>query len=177
MREMYLQFMKYNQAANREVFALLDGLSNDEREAGRGSYYDSLSGLMRHIAGGSHFFAGIFRGGVAANTAAQKALAPLAGQKQMPEGRLSAEQWAELGRTLEAADEALVTFAAALTDADMAGPITTEWYGGKPPQVPLSFMLNNFITHGIHHRGQVSQILDSLKIDNNFSGISVSFLN
>jgi uncharacterized damage-inducible protein DinB len=174
MKEIYVQFMKHNQAANKAVFALLDGLSNDEREAPRGSYYDSLSGLARHIAGGSCYMGGILRGAVASNAAALKALSPLDGLKRAPEGRLSAEQWADIGRTLSVADAALVAFAEALNDADLSAPL--KWFADKPASVPLSFMMSNLIIHGAHHRGQVSQILDTLKIDNDFSGIDTAFL-
>jgi uncharacterized damage-inducible protein DinB len=37
-------------------------------------------------------------------------------------------------------------------------------------------MLSQILTHGTHHRGQLSQVLDELKIDNNYSGINVAFL-
>jgi uncharacterized damage-inducible protein DinB len=37
-------------------------------------------------------------------------------------------------------------------------------------------MLYNLTAHGTHHRGQISQILDELKIDNDYSGINVQFL-
>jgi uncharacterized damage-inducible protein DinB len=37
-------------------------------------------------------------------------------------------------------------------------------------------MLQQIVVHGTHHRGQISQILDSLKIDNDYSGINVRFL-
>jgi uncharacterized damage-inducible protein DinB len=38
-------------------------------------------------------------------------------------------------------------------------------------------MLHNLGAHGTHHRGQISQILDELKIDNDYSGINVRFLS
>jgi uncharacterized damage-inducible protein DinB len=37
-------------------------------------------------------------------------------------------------------------------------------------------MLEQHVAHNTHHRGQISQILDSLKIENDFSGINVKFL-
>ncbi|MDR1444677.1 MAG: damage-inducible protein DinB, partial [Treponema sp.] len=40
-------FAKYNQEANKNILELLNKLSNDEREKERGSYYHSLSGLVR----------------------------------------------------------------------------------------------------------------------------------
>jgi uncharacterized damage-inducible protein DinB len=40
----------------------------------------------------------------------------------------------------------------------------------------LSFMISQLVVHGTHHRGQISQILDELKIDSDFSGINAAFL-
>jgi uncharacterized damage-inducible protein DinB len=37
-------------------------------------------------------------------------------------------------------------------------------------------MLHNLSAHGTHHRGQISQILDELKIDNDYSGLNVQFV-
>jgi uncharacterized damage-inducible protein DinB len=69
-----------------------------------------------------------------------------------------------------------VNFVSALSDKDLDELVTLNWYKGKPPAVPLAFMLQQLTVHNTHHRGQVSQILDSLKIDNDYSGISVKFL-
>jgi uncharacterized damage-inducible protein DinB len=73
-------------------------------------------------------------------------------------------------------DGAYVNMAAALTEQDCRLPLKTEWYDGNPAEVPLSFMLSQLVVHNTHHRGQISQILDSLKIDNDYSGINVTFL-
>jgi uncharacterized damage-inducible protein DinB len=54
--------------------------------------------------------------------------------------------------------------------------VECPFYKGKPATVPMHFMLQNITAHGLHHRGQISQILDSLKIDNDYSGINVKFL-
>jgi uncharacterized damage-inducible protein DinB len=169
----FLTFAQYNQEANKKVLELLNGLSNDEREKGRGSFYDSLSGLVRHIGGGTLFFAGLFRGALGSSPAA-KALAALE-KISFPQGTLDAAAWKQTAAALEAADKALVECAGALTEADLAAPVKLDWYGGNPPDVPLSFMFFQLSVHNTHHRGQVSQILDELKIDNDYSAINVAF--
>jgi uncharacterized damage-inducible protein DinB len=65
----------------------------------------------------------------------------------------------------------------ALSESDPGLPVKVDWFGGNPGSVPLSFMLSQLVVHNTHHRGQISQILDSLKIDNDSSGISVLFLS
>ncbi|MDR2767445.1 MAG: DUF664 domain-containing protein [Treponema sp.] len=173
MKEIFVMYAKYNQAGNKTIYDILDGFSSEDREKDRGSYYKSLSGLLRHIFGGTCFFLGMFKAVVAQNAAALKALAALDGVTRAGDAAMSEGEWKAFKGSLETADAAFVNFAEALSDADLDLPLKIEWYGGNPP---LSFMLHQLVVHNTHHRGQMSQIFDSLKIDNDYSGISAAFL-
>jgi uncharacterized damage-inducible protein DinB len=175
-KELFVMYAKYNQAGNKAIYDIASKLSNDEREKDRGSYYGSLSGLVRHIFGGTYFFLGLYKGALAGNAAALKALAALDGIAKLPEGKLTDGQWKDVGKALEIADAAYINLCETLTEADITSPLKIDWYGGNPASVPLCFMLHQLIVHNTHHRGQVSQILDELKIDNDYSGINVAFL-
>jgi uncharacterized damage-inducible protein DinB len=175
MKELFVINAQYNREANRAILSILNGLSHPEREQERGSYYKSLSGLVTHILGGNTFLLGMFQDTVAHNEAALKALAALK-TVTVPEGPLSEAQWKQLAADIETVDTAYIDFTKALTDADLKAPVKIDWYGGNPDSVPAFFLLNQLVVHGTHHRGQVSQILDALKIDNDYSGVSVAFL-
>ena len=172
MKQIFLTFAKYNQEANKTISGILGKLSNGDREKDRKSYYKSLSELFRHNTGATVFFLSIMKEAVPGNTEAQKALAPLAKIQEL-KGKLSEEQWKKALVFSKIADKALVDFINALEDNDFQAPVKINWYKGKPPATPLWFMMEQQIAHNTHHRGQISQILDSLKIDNDFSGISV----
>ena len=176
MKELFVINALYNQAADKAFMSILNGLSNDEREQDRGSYYKSLSGLAAHILGGTVHILGMFKDAVAQNGAASKALAALQAVA-LPKGPFSEAQWKQFAADIEAADNAYVNFAKALTDADLKSPVKVAWYRGNPDSVPLFFMLNQVTTHGTHHRGQISQILDAMKIDNDYSGVDTAFLS
>ena len=60
---------------------------------------------------------------------------------------------------------------------DELAKLPIDWYGGNPACVPLHYLLNIAMVHGVHHRGQISQILDTMGIDNDFSGIDVGLLS
>jgi uncharacterized damage-inducible protein DinB len=175
MKEIFLAFAKHNEEANKSIAGILDKLSNDDREKDRKSYYKSLSGLYRHNIGGTAYFLSMFMGAVSGNADAQKAIAPLAKLHEL-EGKLTEDSWKKAVSFSKIADKALVDFINALKDKDFEAPVKIEWYKGKPPSVPLWFMLQQLTSHNIHHRGQISQILDSLKIDNDYSGLNVKFL-
>jgi len=171
-----VMYAKYNQAGNKTILDLLNKLSNDDREKDRGSFYGSLSGLFRHILGGTRFFLGMYKTALGGNAAALKAISAIETLPKFPEGALSEAQWKELVSAATVIDTAYIAMTEALNESDLSLPLKVEWYGGNPASVPLSFMLSQLVVHNTHHRGQISQILDSLKIDNDYSGINVSFL-
>jgi uncharacterized damage-inducible protein DinB len=171
-----VMYAKYNQAANKVILDLLNKLSNDDREIDRGSFYGSLSGLFRHILGSIRFFLGMYKTALGGNAAALKAISAIETLPQFPEGKLNETQWSELQSAATVIDTAYIAMAQALNESDLRLPLKTEWYGGNPASVPLSFMLSQLVVHNTHHRGQISQILDSMVIANDYSGIDVSFL-
>jgi len=171
-----IMYARYNQAGNKIIFGLLDKIGNDEREKDRGSFYGSLSGLLRHITNGTRFFLGMYKTALSGNAAALKAISAIEALPKLPEGALSEAQWKEFESAANAVDTAYINMAETLSESDLSLPVKVEWYGGNPASVPLSFMLSQLVVHNTHHRGQISQILDSLKIDNDYSGIDVSFL-
>jgi len=175
MKKVFLSFAKQNQEANKTAAGILEKLSNDDREKNRKSYYNSLSGLFRHNTGAAVFFLNMIKDSVSANAAAQKALKPLAKYQDL-KGKLTEEQWKQALSLSNTADKALIDFVNALEDNDFEAPVKIDWYKGKPSSVPLYFMLEQLTSHNIHHRGQMSQIFDSLKIENDYSGINVKFL-
>ncbi|MDR2521061.1 MAG: damage-inducible protein DinB [Spirochaetaceae bacterium] len=177
MKEIFVLFAKQNADANEKILSILNAMPNDEREAARGSYYSSLSGLVRHILGGTIFLSGLFGKALAGNSEASKALACIASVAQPPDGVLSEAQWKDLSHALPALDKAYLALVETLREEELAASMEVTLFGGKPMNVPVSFMFQQLVAHNIHHRGQISQILDSLKIDNNYSGISPAFLH
>jgi uncharacterized damage-inducible protein DinB len=175
MKEIFLSFARYNEEANKTIAGILDKLTNDDREKSRKSYYGSLSGLFMHNTGGTVYFLSLFGAAVPGNAEAQKALAPLAKVEEL-KGKLDEAGWKKALSNAKIVDKALVGFIEALKDKDFEAPVKIDWYGGKPAEVPLRFMLQQHVAHNIHHRGQISQVLDSLKIDNDYSGINIKFL-
>jgi uncharacterized damage-inducible protein DinB len=175
MKENILTIAKYNEDANKTIAKLLGKLSNEDREKNRKSFYGSLTGLFRHNMGATAFFLSLFIEAVGDNAEAIKTLTPLA-KIQDFKGKLTEDQWKKVVSFSKIVDKAYVNFVSALNENDFNAPVKLNWYKGNPPSVPLRFMLQQLTVHNVHHRGQISQILDSLKIDNDFSGINIKFL-
>jgi uncharacterized damage-inducible protein DinB len=176
MTKPYIIFAKYNADADSKIIEILKKLANDEREKDRGSFYGSLSGILRHILGGTCHISAMFAKALSGNAAATDALEAIAAVSHSPEGALSEEQWKDLAASIDVADRGYIALTEALSADDLDLPVEVNWYGGKPASVPLRFMLQQLVSHGIHHRGQISQILDELKTDNDYSMINPAFL-
>lgn len=165
-------YARSTKQTNATVLALLDGLSNEAREADSKGYYKSLSGTARHLLDGTLYFHGLFR---ASFPAAAKALKVAEGLS-VPEGALTSAQWAGVKASMALADQATVELFQALGEGDCSHPVALDWYGGKPATVPLYFLAHQHFEHGTHHRGQISQVLDELGIEHDFCGISLECL-
>lgn len=172
----FVIFARQNADADEKIISILDKLSIEDREKDRGSYYGSLSSLLRHVLGGTGFLTGLLTKALESNGGAEKALSIIHGLPRAPEGALDGEQWKAFCSTLKEADKAFISLTEALSDADLSVSAAVPIFGGNPSAVPAAFILQQLVAHNIHHRGQISQILDSLKIDNNYSGISPAFL-
>jgi uncharacterized damage-inducible protein DinB len=118
----------------------------------------------------------MFKDAVAENNAASGLLKDLQGIEP-PKGPLSEAQWKQLAIDFETADKAHVDIARALTNAELQNPVKVPWHKGDPESAPLFFMLNQVTIHGTHHRGQISQVLDTMGIENDYSGMDAAFLS
>ncbi len=173
MKKLLVVYARYTKEANEAVFAILKGIPFAELSADRGSYYKSLAGLASHIYGAAFFFHGIIRENVPA------AIPFLKGSEGLPAPAKDIDEafMRSMAAHCAAVDQATIDLIQGLSEKDLENPIKLSWFGGKPESVPLCFFLNMLSTHGTHHRGQISQILDSMGIEHDFSGLNPAFLN
>jgi uncharacterized damage-inducible protein DinB len=176
MKESLLIQARHNKQTDASVLALLDGLSREACEDDRPCYYHSLSGLARHLLDGTNYFQGLFRASLPVGLA--KTLAAVAGAGgDFPEGPLDAAGWAKLKAAIATTDQATIDLIRGLDESGCSFPIKLDWYEGKPDAVPFHFLAQQLFEHGTHHRGQISQILDELGVEHDFSGIALECLS
>lgn len=172
MKKLLGIYAAYTKQTNEAVFSILKDLPFTELAADKGSYYKSLAGLANHIYGATFFFHGIIRENV------PTAIPFLKGSEGLPAPAKDNDEayMKDLGAHCAAADQATIDLIKGLPEKDMESAIKLPWFGGNPESIPLCFFLNMLSTHGTHHRGQISQILDSMGIENDYSSISPAFL-
>lgn len=173
MKRTLLMYARYTKRADESAFALLDGLSTEALNEDRKSYYGSLAGLAAHIVGATLYFHSLYR---ASSPAVAAALRATEGLKTPHDKRVSPAEWRELRRIGAVADQATIDMIQALDDKELTVPAKLDWYGGAPEAVPLYFLAHQLFVHGTHHRGQLSQVLDSMGVEHDFSGIDIEFM-
>lgn len=170
MKEYLLLLTKYNHDANSKVVKILENLSENERKLDRKSFYVSLHGLLDHIAASTLFFQRMIKASFPeASSLSHKYL-----NFQNERGKMAFPDFNELKAALTVLDNAFIEFANTLSDEDVNKPVAFPTPSGMANHT-LSLVLFKFINHGTHHRGQISQILDELNIDNDFSGIAANY--
>ena len=170
MQQVFTAFARQNAASNKAVLEIVGKLTTADQTKDRGSYYGSLLGMVRHILGGEQLFLGMFKGFLAHNNGVSATLAGFDGVPNTDD-----LDFAHAAAELTKADRAFVSLIETLSSTDLLTPVALPWYNGKT--VPFYFALQQMINHGQHHRGQISQVLDELKIDNNYSGLALDALS
>ena len=89
-------------------------------------------------------------------------------------GKINFSDFSELKVALEASDNGFEEMLNSLNDVDLKRVVNFTTRGGTI-EYTLGILILQYANHGIHHRGQISQILDEMGIENNFSIFSPKY--
>lgn len=173
MKEYLSMLADYNAHANREMYAVVAKLSDEQRMREVGSFYKSIFGLLSHIY--SSDVGWLLR--IGEKVAPYKALATpvLTGQPHQW-GSPPFKDFASLEAKRPALDAVFTNLISEVPEADLTKVITYANFRGEQRTVAFWQALAHLFNHQTHHRGAVSEVLDELKVTNDYSGI-VEFLN
>ena len=137
----------YNAEMNRRLLVAADGLEDAVRRADRGAFWGSLHGTLSHLLWGDTQWMSRFDGGPK----------PEVGMKDSPR---MADDWAALKAARAALDDRIAAWAAGLTQARLAGPLSwVSGVSGKAISMPLWVVATHFFNHQTHHRGQAHALI------------------
>ena len=144
----YIRLMaRYNRWQNESLYAAAEALSDDARKENRGAFFRSIHETLCHILWADKIWMSRFTdypapsGGIPSSTALHV-------------------DWAPLCEDRRATDEAILDWAAAITDRDCSGDLS--WYSGamgRDLKRPRGLLYAHFFNHQAHHRGQVHAML------------------
>ncbi len=154
--------------ANESLYSLVASLPAEAIGAPRGSFFDSIEGILRHTLTCDINWLRRFRG-----------LFPELQALKAPRLEPAGSTWTryEFGSFSELAEQRV------LVDGllhDFVGSAPLDRFGavlsyadshGTPRRYFFRDALDHVFNHQTHHRGQVSQILDELKVEHDFSNL------
>ena len=170
LKDYLLLLTKYNREANFKAVKILEGMTEEERYADRKAYFKSLHGLLDHIATSAIFYQRILK----TNNPDLPSLSHKYSDFKYERGKIGFPDFAELKSAVQTLDESYIQTVNQLTEEDLTKQFTYESPYGVMKLTPALTILR-IVNHGTHHRGQISQILDAMNIENDFSRIAESY--
>jgi uncharacterized damage-inducible protein DinB len=170
MKETIQLFAEYHRKADAAMLKILGSLPDDALLKDLGTYFKSIAGTLHHVAwaeivwlnrlGGMIRYECIERSGLAGTT------------DEELKGMTGANCRA-LFPLKEKLDDLYVAIAAETKAGDVAKRFRYKNIFGKELEKTFGHMLLHIFNHGTHHRGAISAMLDMLKIDNDYSGLTL----
>ena len=144
---------QYNAEMNRRWYAAAGRLSDAQRKAPGGAFWDSLHGTLCHILWADRLWMSRFAGW-------EK---PVLTQKQSP--GLYAD-FGELSAARVQVDDDLIAWAGGMDQAWLDGELA--WYSGsmrREMRGPRGMLVVHMFNHQTHHRGQAHALLSEMGQD------------
>ncbi len=154
-------YTKYNRDTNNEIIKLLSNLSEDELNRERNIYYKSINSLFNHLVIAEWYYLNaMFYIAGRDYSASRKTL-------QRIENSFS-----ESSTIMQELDEGLIGFISEVTEDELKlEKKNLKIYNGRTVDMSVWEYITQHITHQLHHKGQLSQVLDELKIEHEFGNI------
>ena len=166
MKEILAFYARCNREINREMTGIIEEAPADAFNAPVDGYFKSAGEILEHIYVADHHMLLIVKG--------LKEL-PVFRDNVFTEtiefNRHYFPSIKELKTRRFHLDALLIKMIDELADADLSLPLTLTNRKGETEQKPLWRLLVHLFNHQANLRGQVSQILDQLKIKNDNSGM------
>lgn len=165
-KEMYLHFAQYNKRANREMYEVLSKLTDRARKRDCGSLFGSMHKILNHLIVGDLHWLNRFKP-IYPDSAVLKnpRLTPL----NLSWAHDLHEEFEALHQERIFVDEKIIAWFEELPANLYTKRFQYSDSVGKLRDAMAGQAFEFLFLHQIHHRGQISQVLDSLGLPNNFA--------
>lgn len=156
----------YNSKANAAMYQILVELSDKERKKEVGSYYHSLDGIIRHLYQSDLIWLTRISAGFPGLSAS------VTETIDRPDIELHEnDDFSALWGKRKRADAILEKVTGEISSEQMTGELVYVDKRGNERRYILWQTLAHIFNHQTHHRGMVAEILDQMKVANDFSNI------
>ncbi|HUX49647.1 MAG TPA: DinB family protein [Spirochaetia bacterium] len=167
MQSVVVRLVHYNSAVNKKLFDLLESVPESILQKSVGSYYNSIVGLLNHVLRSDLAWLGRFREPFPDRKMLQSTVVEL--PTGMAAGSHIHEDLPSLRARRFELDLVFVQFVESLSPAELAREFTYRNARGVTLTNVIEDILLHLFNHQTHHRGAISQILDSENIEHDIS--------
>ena len=169
MRDTVAILVRYNTYANRDMTKVLSGIADPKiLTANRGSYFQSIVGILNHILGADFIWFNRLRDSFPSLQSLKSSLIPSDLKSASEIHYSSLSDWESISAEV---DEIFSNLAEELDETTLETRFTYTNAKGQTMTARLFDVMLHLLNHQAHHRGQISQILDESGIENDFSSV------
>jgi uncharacterized damage-inducible protein DinB len=158
----------YNIRVNVKLFGILQELPDAEITRDAGSYFGSILDLLNHVLTSDLGWLSRFRD---AEVPAECLDSPVLVHTPPGFGKPLHHSLQAVWEHQQGVDQVFQDLSAALTEASAGSAFSYTDSTGTRHSFVLGDVLLHVLNHATHHRGQISQILDSRGVDHDFSNL------
>ncbi len=167
MKELFVYYARCNAEIDSRMLTLLEERVDEPMKTPlSGYFFKTLGELLEHIYVANANWMSAFVGLADHGIDLTEVIGPLPKYGERVFG-----SFAEYTAAQRRLDELIVRYCEALTDEDLNAVLSRKRRNGETTSKVVWKALLHFFNHQTHHRGQVSCILDELKIQNDYSNM------
>lgn len=170
MKEQIVFLLKYNEDDDNQVISILEGLSQEERNADRKAYFKSLHGLFEHTVTTGLFFQKI----IISAFPELKGLGSKYLDKKLEPHAINFPDFSDLKLVAQDIHSTYIKIANKLSEEELNRTITAATPRGTS-EMKVWLLLLRYVNHSTHHKGQIMQILEEMGVDCNFGGLKANY--
>jgi uncharacterized damage-inducible protein DinB len=167
-RRHFSYLARYNRAANEALIGHLAALGKGETAAPRGSYFGSIQGILDHLIMCDINWLRRFRELYPKDESLNRPRLSPAGHAWI---KVSFSDFEEYRRERAAVDAIFIDWIASADTARLGEVLAYSDSAGAPRRFYCRDALDHVFNHQTHHRGQLSQILDELGVQHDYSNL------
>lgn len=147
MHAHFRTFARYNDWANRLIYAAAATLTDADYRADRGAFFRSIHGTLNHVLVGDRIW-----------------LRRLTGEGAVADSldAILYDDLPALRAAREREDQRIIAYVDGLDDTTLQGNVTFTNSRGETFEQGIATILAHFFNHQTHHRGQVHALLTGL---------------
>jgi len=160
---------RYNNLVNDKMYDIVAELPEEKRRRDVGAYFRSIHGILNHIIVSDYIWLRRFRGWHADSVVLSD---PRVEPPTLALGRDLYERFDELHSARKVLDGVIASWIDELAESRYEQLLSYTDSAGRPREFVVWQAIGHFFNHQTHHRGQVSEVLDEMQVEHDYSNLT-----